>query len=494
MVKRGPALSIHRNQSPSLAKWAQSTDTMPPEFPLNTTLDFEASDIPVEYRTSFLLATLFQVKSGGTLANNCDHITLRSFPEVVLGEICTDAMIRLEGSVRPIFPLSFYAPAHTCLQMQNAFNMAFTSLNERAEAISACKDDELVFKYYTRGYGFGCKHYLRKCQIYCVVCSKFYFCRQCHDEANQDHTMECVGSSCTTPQIKCVLCGAVSLPTSTCSSCGSNFAKYYCSKCLLYCDAGQEMHPRGHCSTCGVCVLYSNALPGVENRCQLHVSNEPTEEGACQFCMGSIDDQRESLLMPCGSHYAHTPCYAKSVAECSYQCPSCKKLILYPTMRAEFEVRMRELFEITRRPPEIIANLSSYMCYECGDSFVDQPHIVPLRCWNPTCLSFNTTPIDDKMTSNMRRQLFETQKQLFRKMKIAPLEFNLERALIRMVYNLAEQHSSKIRARFNLGPTVPLGERYVVTYLSELYPDTFKGVVSRDELLEKLRTIFQLKT
>lgn len=154
---------------------------------------------------------------------------------------------------------------------------------------------------------------------------------------------------------------------------------------------------------------------------------------------------------------------------------------------------MRELFEITKRPPEILTNLASYICYECGESFVDQPHIVPLRCWNPACLSFNTAPIDDKMTSNMRRQIFEAQNQVFRRMKLVPLEFNLERALIRMVYNLTERYGAEIRAHFNLDAKMPLGERYVVSYLSELHPDLFRGVASRDDLLERLQTFLNRK-
>lgn len=466
---------------------------MPPEAVINEDLHLEIRNIPDEYRTSFLLATLFKVKPGGIWTNEDDRIVLRTFPEIVLGEVYTDAMAGLEGSVQPVFPLSFYNPTCTCLQMQNAFNLNSESIDARIEAISACKDDELVFKYYTKQYGFGCKHFLRKCQIYCTVCEKFYFCRQCHNEANPDHDLEYVSSSCTTPQVKCVLCAAISPPTSNCSSCGSSFANYYCPTCMLYCDAGQDMHPRGHCSTCGVCVLYSNTLPGVENHCQLHVSNESIDEDLCQFCKGSVDDSRKSFLMPCGSHYAHNQCYAKSIAECSYQCPSCKKLIMYPTMRAEFEARMRELFEITRRPPEILANLASYICYECGNSFVDQPHIVPLRCWNPNCLSFNTAPMDDKMTSNTRRQLFEAQRQTFRDMKISPLEFNLERALIRTVYNLADRYGPEIRARFNLDARTLLGERFVVTYLSELHPSVFKGIASRNDLFEKLQDILRSK-
>ncbi|ESU37058.1 Zinc finger protein [Giardia duodenalis] len=461
---------------------------MPSEALLTDTLNLGVDDIPAEYRTSFLLATLFRVKLGGIWTNEDDRITLRAFPEAVLGDVCTDAIVELDASIQPVFPLSFYNPTHTCLQMQNAFNLKSNSLDERVKVLSTCRDDELVFKCYTKQYGLGCKHYLRKCQVYCVACDRFYFCRQCHNEAHRNHDLEYIDSSHTTPQIKCVLCGTVSPPTSICPSCGVNFAEYYCPMCLLYCDAGQEMHPRGHCSTCGVCVLYNNTLPGVEDRCQLHVSNDAVDEDLCQFCMGSVDNQRSLFLMPCGAHYAHTQCYTRSIAECSYQCPSCKKLILYSTMRAEFEVRMRELFEITKRPPEILTNLASYICHECGESFVDQPHIVPLRCWNPACLSFNTAPIDDKMTSNMRRQIFEAQNQVFRRMKLVPLEFNLERALIRMVYNLTERYGAEIRAHFNLDANVPLGERYVVSYLSELHPDLFRGIASRDDLLERLQT------
>lgn len=468
-------------------------NAMPPEAAINENLHLKTDDIPDEYRCSFLLTTLFKVRPGGMWINESDRIVLRAFPEVLLDDIYTGSMAGLEDSVQPIFPLSFYHPTHTCLQMQNAFNLTLDSVDSRVDAISACKDDELVFKHYTKKYGIGCKHFLRKCQIYCTACKKFYFCKQCHNEINQDHGMEYIDSSCKTPQIKCVICATISPPTSTCSTCGSNFAEYYCPICILYCDAGREMFPREHCSVCGVCVLYSNTLPGVENHCQLHISNESIDEDLCQFCKSSVDDSQKSFLMPCGSHYAHNRCYTKSISECSYRCPSCKKLILYSTMRAEFEARMRELFEITRRPPEILASLASYKCYECGNSFVDQPHVVPLRCWNPDCLSFNTTPVDDKMTSNMRRQIFEAQRQTFRKCKIVSLEFNLERAMIRAVHTLADRYGFEIRARFNLDARVQLGERYVVTYLLEQYPDIFKGVTSRNDLFEKLQGIIQSK-
>lgn len=59
--------------------------------------------------------------------------------------------------------------------MQNAFNLKSNSLDERVKVLSTCRDDELVFKCYTKQYGLGCKHYLCKCQVYCVACDRFYF-------------------------------------------------------------------------------------------------------------------------------------------------------------------------------------------------------------------------------------------------------------------------------------------------------------------------------
>ena len=106
---------------------------------------------------------------------------------------------------------------------------------------------------------YGCKHYLRKCQLRCPdpICEgAYYTCRLCHDEVWYD--------ACFDPKknhkldrhkvthVKCLRCGVEQPKGKTCQACRKDFALYYCPTCSLYDDKAAE---KGvfHCDGCGIC-------------------------------------------------------------------------------------------------------------------------------------------------------------------------------------------------------------------------------------------------
>ena len=106
---------------------------------------------------------------------------------------------------------------------------------------------------------FGCKHYLRKCQLQCPdpICEgKFYTCRLCHDEIWFDNCFDPKKNHKLdrhkVTHVKCLRCKHEQPKGKTCIKCKKDFSLYYCSICSLYDDKFQEKEIF-HCDKCGIC-------------------------------------------------------------------------------------------------------------------------------------------------------------------------------------------------------------------------------------------------
>jgi hypothetical protein len=92
----------------------------------------------------------------------------------------------------------------------------------------------------------GCKHYKRNVKLQCFICSRWYTCRFCHDEA-ENHVLP----RKETRNMLCMPCGTPQQASDTCANCGLKAARYYCNICKLWDDdLNKSIY---HCADCGIC-------------------------------------------------------------------------------------------------------------------------------------------------------------------------------------------------------------------------------------------------
>lgn len=151
-----------------------------------------------------------------------------------------------------------------------------------------------------------CDHYVRKCQIKCTICEKFYPCRHCHNkvisiEKTNIHLM-------ASGNIRCTECDFEQMPSESCSNCKITFADYSCIKCRYYSNL-----PAYHCDTCNIC--YKNPT---------HICLLPKE--TCPICYEDINDIINRYCLPCG-HILHHVCAIELLNADHSICPLCRSQI-----------------------------------------------------------------------------------------------------------------------------------------------------------------------
>lgn len=93
----------------------------------------------------------------------------------------------------------------------------------------------------------GCAHYRRNVKVQCNDCRKWYTCRHCHDEAEEDHKL----NRRNIKHMLCMLCGHAQKAGEYCSQCGELTASHYCDICKLW--DNDPSHNIYHCPDCGIC-------------------------------------------------------------------------------------------------------------------------------------------------------------------------------------------------------------------------------------------------
>eukprot|EP00937_MAST-01D_sp_MAST-1D-sp2_P006490 g6490.t1 len=261
-----------------------------------------------------------------------------------------------------------------------------------AAAVLTGDQDEPGFHDAERGV-LGCRHYSRRCRIWAACCSRFFGCRQCHDEAVRDHAYD----RYATERVKCMECHEVQSVSAACRACNKPFAKYFCSVCKFYDDA--EDKDIFHCDKCKMCRIGKGL--GIDffhcDRCNACMSLAMTEhkcverslESDCPICHEFMFTSTTPVMfLKCG-HCMHVHCY-EQYTQTQYTCPICCKSV--GDMR-EYFARIDRLIQAQPMPRSFRHVLSHILCSDCGAKGTATYHFVGHKCGG--CGSYNT-----KVTAN----------------------------------------------------------------------------------------------
>lgn len=233
----------------------------------------------------------------------------------------------------------------------------------------------------------GCSHYKRGCKLLAPCCNKSYNCRFCHDEEEENHTLD----RQAVEQVECLGCRLLQLVVAECKSCSHVFGSaYFCPTCKLYdhTDKGQ-FHCDGcgicraggrdkfnHCSTCGICMPVDKP-----HRC---ISN--SSKNNCAVCMEDIHTSRDSAHIPSCSHLLHSKCFKDMISQGMYTCPTCSKSMM--DMEDVWQNVDREVAD-TPMPREYSNLFRAIICKDCNKSSTTAFHVVGMKCGG--CGSYNTS-------------------------------------------------------------------------------------------------------
>ncbi|KAI9785762.1 MAG: hypothetical protein M1839_008779 [Geoglossum umbratile] len=236
----------------------------------------------------------------------------------------------------------------------------------------------------------GCQHYKRNVKLQCSICSRWYTCRFCHDNA-EDHSL--IRSD--TKNMLCMLCGCAQPAGERCVGCDRRTAWYYCDKCKLWdndsakaiyhCnDCGLCRIGRGlgkdfyHCKTCSVCVSMSMK----DHRCI-----ERSTYCDCPICGEYMfTSTRTVVFMSCG-HSIHHKCYYDHM-KTSYKCPICNRSIV--NMETQFR-NLDRTIESQPMPLQFQDTKALVSCNDCSAKSSTSYHWLGLKC--TVCHSYNTVQL-----------------------------------------------------------------------------------------------------
>lgn len=153
-----------------------------------------------------------------------------------------------------------------------------------------------------------CEHYVRKCEIKCGKCSKFYSCKKCHDIIislyNED--IHIIDTVCNI--IRCLNCGKEQNASETCDECNIKFGQYSCLKCKYYGNMRSY-----HCDKCDIC--YNRDTHECFDR-----------DIKCVICLDNISDMNNMYKLPC-HHIIHRTCMIQLSNANHSKCPLCRNHI-----------------------------------------------------------------------------------------------------------------------------------------------------------------------
>eukprot|EP00756_Hemistasia_phaeocysticola_P010452 Hpha_TRINITY_DN15018_c11_g9::TRINITY_DN15018_c11_g9_i1::g.124834::m.124834/K10144/RCHY1, PIRH2; RING finger and CHY zinc finger domain-containing protein 1 len=247
----------------------------------------------------------------------------------------------------------------------------------------------------------GCKHYKRKCKMYCPTCSMLVPCRLCHDDTpGVNHSLDRHAVS----KVQCQACGADQPPAANCGECGASWGEYYCDVCHLWRDLPKETAGSAavwHCDRCGLCRI---AQAGLGRDDYAHCSNcdscwpkgnkdhkccANSSKSNCPVCLEDLHTSRTAIEMVDCGHLLHSTCRRQLLQTGRICCPLCKKTICKAAFAAiAEEVRLNPM------PPEFRESKAAILCNDCVVKRVVPLHWVAMQC--PQCGGYNTTQMQTR--------------------------------------------------------------------------------------------------
>ncbi|CAL6044525.1 RING_finger and CHY zinc finger domain-containing protein [Hexamita inflata] len=263
--------------------------------------------------------TLFRLKEETEdIENSENHIFVREFVSDVVADETRQALTN--QTVYALMPLENFDLNKTY----------FVNVYEFGEkTIENYKNVDLLFAKTKIVPSVGCEHYVRRCQLKCEICQKYYTCRFCHNEV-EDHEFP----RFQTKIVRCMKCQTEQDISIKCTHCDNKFGLQYCDLCKLITGISDEAKPLYHCDQCKLCNVGIKELNQHCDQCDscylvpyfdTHVCKK---QGTCIVCLGDLHHSiYGSFIMKCG-HEIHLHCYENLVEMDNYKCPVCKKFIL----------------------------------------------------------------------------------------------------------------------------------------------------------------------
>jgi hypothetical protein len=242
-----------------------------------------------------------------------------------------------------------------------------------------------------------CEHYLRECDILAPCCNKYYSCRLCHDDDEEnefDHKVD----RTKVIKIRCRKCQKEQTPDQKCvnDDCQTEFGSYFCSICNLW-----ESNPDRdifHCHQCGICRVGKVEELFHCEKCVMclniqlkdnHKCLEKSFQTACPICSEEMfDSTSNASLLPCG-HTMHAECYKEYVKH-SYKCPLCKKTVADLSIYWQNLKDQVDTLIIPNIPYEASNWKTEIYCNDCGEKTTVKYCFQYHQCTNSECGSFNT--------------------------------------------------------------------------------------------------------
>jgi RING finger/CHY zinc finger protein 1 len=269
--------------------------------------------------------------------------------------------------------------------MDSLLQQAIDIVNESSEESDTQSETELILEQSLPSY--GCKHYLRRVELYGKCCGEFFKCRLCHDEIKK-HTFD----RFTVDQIRCTECKTVQSVSNECINCKIVFGKYFCPICRLYDDTDKKQF---HCDKCGLCRINSDKLIHCD-KCKICVCQTPADVHKCIDDIGNSDcpfcyENLKNTVSPyfkvkCG-HMSHVNCFNAYLKQ-DYRCPICQKSIIEDMTSINQQIALTVMINPM---PEEYKKIIKVYCIECEKNSETDFHFVANKCG--LCGSYNTKRI-----------------------------------------------------------------------------------------------------
>ncbi|CAI2378624.1 unnamed protein product [Moneuplotes crassus] len=247
----------------------------------------------------------------------------------------------------------------------------------------------------------GCGHYKRKCALQCSECKEFHICRFCHDDIHE-HNIKDLKKSHKIDRhnieaVKCLECEHVQKPDQTCENCGIEFAKYFCPKCNLYDEEGEEKELY-HCDDCKICRQGGGDNSYHCQGCDICLPISMRDEHQCTnfrnvqcpICFEDFFSIRDSgCRLKCG-HLLHSECFDEYF-KTSFSCPICKKFPFDNETKLKIYAGIDEQIDNTLMSEELQNLTVDILCNDCNKYSLTNFNVVALKC--PECLGYNTAQV-----------------------------------------------------------------------------------------------------
>ena len=248
-------------------------------------------------------------------------------------------------------------------------------------------------------FGYGCKHYLRRCSIFAECCQEFFTCHRCHDDIKNDPSVVSMENHeidrNKIVKIKCLNCDKEQNLHQYCENCNTCFGFYFCEICVTVDDIDKDYF---HCEKCGICRIGRGVKFVHCDICKMCFNEKMThvciEMGDCPIC---CDDLKKSTVpvhkLKCG-HSIHPECFSELI-KTSYKCPMCQKSV------GNMTNYIQEMdIHISQHPmPDEYKNddgtnkIVKIYCNDCESNSETPFHFIGLKCSIETCGGYNTTQI-----------------------------------------------------------------------------------------------------